>query len=569
MSLTKHAPGRDKAEAKQTSPRAESKSPEGFATHTPHAAVIQRAERAPGSLTPRDVLQLQRAVGNRAAARLLSRASRRPPTPPGENATGLPDALKAGIENLSGLSMDDVRVHYNSGEPARVQALAYTQGTHIHVGPGQERHLPHEAWHVVQQKRGQVKPMRKVKGVSVNDDAGMEREADAWGARAALTGVGRGRGRADDCPSSPESSVTGLNARGVGDASAPLQLVKQPPVGNFGRYVAGNVTNSGITAGVHPNDAEVATESAFNANSAPVNSYGWAATNPNNYTLTGATGVNNTRINIDPRVDHNGNILIRMHLIHHRLAANANNNQNNIVLGPHAFNMFHVNHVENFMGDSIARNFYTSSGSTSLNAALLVGEATGIAPAGHANAGSPYVVGAAPTFPAGLRTGVTLATTHGVPANAQQIATDEATLESFVALWYFVRPIFGLAAATLYGNLVGHLNTEYNNRPGGAANWGENIPPGILGAGGMLQNMADALAGIYATGLEVQASFYYPDPEAIPPGGSTADLLPWRENRIPRRTLQNNAGSPYATIYLRYDGGMGVMVNTPAVTVQL
>ncbi|HKV56928.1 MAG TPA: DUF4157 domain-containing protein, partial [Ktedonobacteraceae bacterium] len=89
-----------------------------------------------------------------------------------------------GVENLSGLSMDDVRVHYHSSEPARVQALAYTQGTDIHVGPGQEHHLPHEAWHVVQQKQGRVQPTIQAQGVSINDDATLEREADQMGARA-------------------------------------------------------------------------------------------------------------------------------------------------------------------------------------------------------------------------------------------------------------------------------------------------------------------------------------------------------------------------------------------------
>src|SRR5262249_40161102 len=56
------------------------------------------------------------------------------------NATGLPDRLKAGVESLSGLAMDDVRVHYNSPKPAAVQAHAYTQGADIHVAPGQEKH---------------------------------------------------------------------------------------------------------------------------------------------------------------------------------------------------------------------------------------------------------------------------------------------------------------------------------------------------------------------------------------------------------------------------------------------
>ncbi|MCT7986691.1 DUF4157 domain-containing protein [Laspinema sp. A4] len=97
------------------------------------------------------------------------------------NQTGLPDNLKAEIENLSGYSLDDVRVHYNSPKPAQLQALAYTQGTEIHVAPGQEKHLPHEAWHVVQQKQGRVKPTMQMKGVEINDDKGLEREADEIG----------------------------------------------------------------------------------------------------------------------------------------------------------------------------------------------------------------------------------------------------------------------------------------------------------------------------------------------------------------------------------------------------
>lgn len=100
------------------------------------------------------------------------------------NNTGLPDYLKAGVESLSGFSMDDVKVHYNSSQPATVQALAYTQGTDIHVAPGQERHLPHEAWHVAQQLAGRVEPTTEVGGMPVNDNIGLEHEADVMGARA-------------------------------------------------------------------------------------------------------------------------------------------------------------------------------------------------------------------------------------------------------------------------------------------------------------------------------------------------------------------------------------------------
>jgi hypothetical protein len=101
------------------------------------------------------------------------------------NNSGLPDNLKSGIENLSGLSMDGVKVHYNSDKPAQLNAHAYAQGTDIHLASGQEKHLPHEAWHVVQQKQGRVQPTMMMKAkVPINDDQGLEKEADIMGARA-------------------------------------------------------------------------------------------------------------------------------------------------------------------------------------------------------------------------------------------------------------------------------------------------------------------------------------------------------------------------------------------------
>ena len=98
-----------------------------------------------------------------------------------ENKTGLPDQLKEGMENMSGFSLDDVKVHYNSDKPAQLQALAYAQGTEIHIGPGQEKHLPHESWHVVQQKQGRVQPTVQMKGAAVNDNNSLENEADVMG----------------------------------------------------------------------------------------------------------------------------------------------------------------------------------------------------------------------------------------------------------------------------------------------------------------------------------------------------------------------------------------------------
>ncbi|KAF5428196.1 MAG: protein of unknown function (DUF4157) [Candidatus Methanomarinus sp.] len=201
-------------------------------------AIIQQARATPGSLSAAHVLQLQRTIGNRAVSQLISEIgglalaeqipiqrqeteeeeelqmkgepavfqrqeieeeeevlqgkfspSKAPTQLQGdgveaENRTGMSHSLEAGLEALSGMDLSDVRVHNNSSKPAQLNALAYTQGQDIHVGPGQEKHLPHEGWYAVQQMQGRVKPTMHAKGVSINDDSGLEREADAMGEKA-------------------------------------------------------------------------------------------------------------------------------------------------------------------------------------------------------------------------------------------------------------------------------------------------------------------------------------------------------------------------------------------------
>ncbi|WP_293085192.1 DUF4157 domain-containing protein [Moorena sp. SIO4A1] len=85
---------------------------------------------------------------------------------------------------MSGFDLSGVRVNYNSPKPAQLNAHAYTQGLGIEVAPGQKRHVPHEAWHVVQQMQGRVSTTKEVNGVGVNDDRGLEREAEEKGKRA-------------------------------------------------------------------------------------------------------------------------------------------------------------------------------------------------------------------------------------------------------------------------------------------------------------------------------------------------------------------------------------------------
>lgn len=121
---------------------------------------------------------------------------------------GLPAGLRTGIESMSGIDMSDVHVHYASSLPLSMNALAYAQGSDIHLAHGQEKHLPHEAWHIVQQRQGRVRTTTKVQGVNINDNPSLEREADHMGAHAMRqssssvidTPIDRGGDRATDSP---------------------------------------------------------------------------------------------------------------------------------------------------------------------------------------------------------------------------------------------------------------------------------------------------------------------------------------------------------------------------------
>ncbi|MEM9339098.1 MAG: DUF4157 domain-containing protein [Bacteroidota bacterium] len=139
-------------------------------------AQLQKLQSLAGQNTEhQEIARLQELAASKASQQPFQRK---------ENRTTLPDQLKEGIEHLSGHAMDDVAVHYHSAKPAQLQAHAYAQGNQIYLASGQEKYLAHEAWHVVQQKQGRVKPTHQLKGdVRINDDTNLEKEADAMGSR--------------------------------------------------------------------------------------------------------------------------------------------------------------------------------------------------------------------------------------------------------------------------------------------------------------------------------------------------------------------------------------------------
>lgn len=141
-----------------------------------------------------------------------------------EQARGMSPGTQAKMEQAFGADFSSVRLVANSPTPAALGAEAFAQGEEIHFAPGrwndgsEESHalLGHELTHVIQQRQGRVQagPQTKRGALGgVNDDGGLETEADVAGARAA-------RGQA--VPSS--SSGAGTRAVHSGGEGAPMQL---------------------------------------------------------------------------------------------------------------------------------------------------------------------------------------------------------------------------------------------------------------------------------------------------------------------------------------------------------
>lgn len=91
---------------------------------------------------------------------------------------GIPVQMKRKLEKASGYSLGKVRVHYNSSEPARLDAHSYAQGDDVYLSPGRDGDLQHELIHVIQQKQGLVRPTGRIGGVPVNTSPRLEAMAD-------------------------------------------------------------------------------------------------------------------------------------------------------------------------------------------------------------------------------------------------------------------------------------------------------------------------------------------------------------------------------------------------------
>jgi Domain of unknown function (DUF4157) len=130
---------------------------------------------------------------------------------PTSGGDAMPADVRSKMERAFGADFSGVRIHQGH-EAQSIGALGYTQGNTIHFAPGQydphsergQELLGHELTHVVQQSQGRVQAPGQAKGLAVNDDPGLEHEADDLGARAARGEiVGNARATATPAPGGP------------------------------------------------------------------------------------------------------------------------------------------------------------------------------------------------------------------------------------------------------------------------------------------------------------------------------------------------------------------------------
>ena len=144
------------------------------------------AKPTPGFTDLRDNLSVQRQIIDGIENHPVQRTA---------NTTGIPGQVKSKMEHSFNTDFSNVKVTPNSSMAPKVGALAFTQGNSVHFAPGQfkpnttrgQELIGHELAHVVQQRKGIVKPTTQVGGLPVNDSSKFEREADSMGKKAART----------------------------------------------------------------------------------------------------------------------------------------------------------------------------------------------------------------------------------------------------------------------------------------------------------------------------------------------------------------------------------------------
>lgn len=162
--------------------------------------------------------------------------------------TKLPIGLQAKAEQVLDADLSDVKIS-ESLKAKEIGALAYTQGNEIIFAPGLyqpetaegQKLIGHELAHVKQQQKGRVKPTTQAKGLAINDDVGLEMEADHLGRAVAQAKIPEKKTTAKDLRRKPKGNEVAQFA--LPAVIAAMGAAEWIAAGALGYQVAQSVVN--------------------------------------------------------------------------------------------------------------------------------------------------------------------------------------------------------------------------------------------------------------------------------------------------------------------------------------
>lgn len=105
-----------------------------------------------------------------------------------ESVNGISHSENNAVKELSGGKVDlhesGAKVETTSSSDSRLKSVgARSMAVQGQAIVGDSRDRGHEIWHLAQQEMGQVQPTTEINGTPVNDDKGLENDADVKGAK--------------------------------------------------------------------------------------------------------------------------------------------------------------------------------------------------------------------------------------------------------------------------------------------------------------------------------------------------------------------------------------------------
>ncbi len=148
----------------------------------------------------------------------------------------MPAKVQSKMENSLEEDFSNVTIHKNSESATAMGAQAYAQGNNVHFAPGKynpettkgQELLGHELTHVKQQRAGKVKPTKQTERFALNDDQGLENEAEKMGAQAAKGETTQKKSSASKKQTITSAPVQQKQANKQVNATSPIQLSLDP-----------------------------------------------------------------------------------------------------------------------------------------------------------------------------------------------------------------------------------------------------------------------------------------------------------------------------------------------------